>query len=177
MPMGERRLSDPLTIEQLRAALDYDPNTGIFIWKHRPECPPFWNGRWVDRAAGVTDKGYRVVTVNRIRYQASRLAWLFVYGEWPENLIDHANGDTSDNRIANLRDATFSQNGGNMRMPQRNKSGFKGVSWDKRRKKWAAQIGVRGNYYNLGSFNTAEEAHDAYCRAAARLHGEFARFG
>ena len=175
--MAKTRLDYSITPEQLRAALDYDPLTGVFKWKHRPECPPFWNGRWAGRDAGVTDNGYRVVTVNRNRYPASRLAWLFVYGEWPENLIDHANGDTGDNRIANLRDATTSQNGGNMRMPQRNKSGFKGVSWVEKRKKWAAQIGVRGKYYNLGSYDTAKEAHEAYCRAAARLHGEFARFG
>ena len=174
--MAELRLDDSLTLEQLRAALDYDPGTGIFTRKHRLECPPHWNGRWVGKPAGVVDKGYRVVTINYVRYQASRLAWLFVYGEWPENLIDHVNSDTDDNRITNLRDATFSQNGGNMRTPHRNTSGFKGVSWSERRKKWAAQIGARGRYYNLGSFNTAEEAYDAYCKAAARLHGEFARF-
>ena len=87
------------------------------------------------------------------------------------------NGDTGDNRIANLRDATFSQNGGNMRTPQqRNTSGFKGVSWSEGRKKWTTSIGVRGKYYNLGHFSTPEEAHEAYCAAAVKFHGEFAKF-
>lgn len=174
--MAEPRINDPLTVEQLRAVLDYDPDSGIFKWKHRPECPGCWNARWAWKPAGVTDKGYKVVTINRIRYQASRLAWLFVHGEWPGNLIDHVNGDTGDDRITNLRNATTSQNGGNMRLPHRNTSGFKGVFWSAKRKKWRAQIGVRGQYYDLGSFNTAKEAHDAYCKAAARLHGDYARF-
>ena len=75
--MAFTRINDPLTAAQLRAMLDYDPLTGVFTWKHRPECPPFWNARWAGKSAGVTDHGYRYVTINQslqIRSQSPRVA-------------------------------------------------------------------------------------------------------
>ena len=93
----------------------------------------------------------------------------------PENMIvDHINGNVLDNRRSNLRICTKHQN--TMNKIVTNTSGYKGVSWHKRDKKWQAQIKI--NYVNihLGLFSTPELAHKAYCEAAIKYHGEFARF-
>lgn len=90
---------------------------------------------------------------------------------------DHVNHATLDNRRANLRVATAAQNSQNQSMRADNSSGFKGVSWAKRQKKWTAQIGAYGKKKGLGYFDSPEAAHEAYCAAAARLHGEFACAG
>lgn len=95
--------------------------------------------------------------------------------EYPISEIDHINLDPSDNCWTNLRLATHSQNGSNKRRAAGNTSGFKGVSWDKNRKKWAAKIKVKGKAMTLGRFNTAETAYDAYCDAARKHFGQFAR--
>ena len=110
------------------------------------------------------------------RYLAHRLAWFYVYGEWPRKGLDHINRDRLDNRIANLREADHAQNVQNRGPMSNNKSGFKGVFFNPRHTQpWQAQITARGQYFNLGRYATAEEAHEAYKEAAARLHGEFAR--
>ena len=94
----------------------------------------------------------------------------------PENMsVDHINGDGLDNRRANLRLATNAENMWNMRRPARNTSGYKGVSWNKRISKWKAQIQVKGKIMHLGSFDDPQKAHAAYCDAAARHFGEYAR--
>lgn len=161
-----------LTAERLRAMLHYDPETGLFTRigtrKRRP-----------NRAGGVgyvTPFGYLHIRINCCgMFSAHRLAWLYVYGEWPDGVIDHINGDATDNRIVNLRVATQAQNSANQGKQCRNTSGYKGVYWDKRRSKWMAQIGVQGRYKYLGRYDTAEEAHEAYREGCLRFHGEFAR--
>lgn len=90
-------------------------------------------------------------------------------------LVDHINGNGLDNRRANLRLANKSQNVQNVGIKRSNTSGYKGVSFHKRRKKWDARISVSGHQHCLGTFDTPEEAHKAYCDAAKRYHGEFAR--
>jgi len=89
--------------------------------------------------------------------------------------VDHRNGDGLDNRKSNLRLVTRSQNMSNRRVNQNNTSGFKGVSWNKRKSKWQSQIQQNRSRKRLGYFHTPEEAHAAYCEASARLHGEFGR--
>lgn len=84
---------------------------------------------------------------------------------------------TLDNRRSNLRVASHAQNSQNKGLQANNKSGFKGVSWAKRQKKWTAHIGANGKHKNLGYFADPEEAHDAYCAAAKALHGEFTNAG
>ena len=88
--------------------------------------------------------------------------------------VDHINHDTLDNRKCNLRLATKSENMMNRRRAKSNSSGLKGV-YKKSKNKWYAIITVRGERINLGTFDTSEEAHEAYCKAALELHGEFAR--
>lgn len=130
------------------------------------------------RVAGTAKKlpgGRRYIGIDGRQYLASRLVWLYVHGEWPSKNVDHINGDAADDRICNLRLAEQSQNMANIGRPAHNTSGFKGVSFDKTRQKWVAQIKENKTHHFLGRFSTPEEAHAAYCEAAHRLHGDFAR--
>jgi hypothetical protein len=106
-----------------------------------------------------------------------RLVWLWVKGHYPDSglTIDHINGDRGDNRFANLRPATNSQQKANCGLRATNTSGYKGVSWDKPSRKWRAKINSNGTEHRLGLFASPEAAYKAYCDAAARLHGDFAR--
>ena len=111
-------------------------------------------------------------TVMAIAY---RLAWLLAYRQAPPSVIDHINGDPSDNRLTNLRRATQSQNLANAKIPVNNTSGLKGVCWDRNRRKWAAKIGKDRKSYHLGLFDCPKEAHEAYMKAANEMFGEFSR--
>jgi hypothetical protein len=89
--------------------------------------------------------------------------------------VDHIDGDGLNNRRSNLRFATTAQNSANRGKQKNNTSGFKGVRWHKRDKRWRAVIGINGKTKQIGSFKTPEAAYDAYCAAARELHGVFAR--
>jgi hypothetical protein len=92
----------------------------------------------------------------------------------PPAEIDHINGLPADNRLANLRLATHAENGRNSRR-RKSSSGLKGTHWRPERNVWVGQIKKDGKRFFLGHFATAEEAHAAYVKAAAELHGQFAR--
>ena len=159
--------------EFIREYLSYDPETGIFTWIKRPN-PNVPSGT---RAGSVNpDTGYRLIHFKRVNYTCGRLAWFFAHGESPDRLIDHINGDRDDNRIANLRPATYLQNSANQKGWSRLDLP-KGVSRIKSRKKpYCAKLRIGGAIRYVGYFATAEEAHAAYCRAAVEHFGEFARF-
>jgi hypothetical protein len=159
-----------LTQAQLREVLDYDPETGVFTRLVR-------GGRClVGEVAGYArPDGYRIIQVKGRNYRASRLAWLWMTGEWPAVYVDHINCVRDDNRWSNLRPASETQNMGNARKRADNTSGLKGVCWDAERGKWKAQIGVGGRSKGIGRFDTLEEAHAAYIAAAEKRFGEFAR--
>lgn len=160
-----------ITVERLKAVVRYDPESGAFIWvsptSDRVRCGAI--------AGSVTKLGYRAIMIDKKRYMAHRLAWLWVHGRWPNGEIDHINGDGLDNRISNLREATHAENMLNRKRTSTCRSGFKGVSWHKGGRKWKAQIGYQGKWYALGLYECPVEAHKAYVAAAHRLHGEFAR--
>ncbi len=118
--------------------------------------------------------GYRIIRWGRRLMLAHRVAWAMIYGEWPI-LIDHINGDKADNRIANLRLATKSQNAFNSKGHKDGASGVKGVSWNKQARKWGARITINGKYKHIGLFQSIKAAAAAYSDAAHRFHGEFAR--
>lgn len=90
--------------------------------------------------------------------------------------IDHINGNGLDNRRDNIRLATHTQNMRNTKLRKNNKTGYKGVMWNTRRRKFQTYITVNSKLIYLGQFDLAEEAHKAYCDAAVKYHGEFARF-
>lgn len=146
----------------VRAALDYDPSTGVFIRKSK-------NPRWFGKPAGtLVGSGYIYIHVAGRSIPAHRLAWLCVTGEMPRGHIDHIDGDPTNNRISNLRDVDRATNLQNRRRPERgNKSGFLGVVPNKRR--WSAQLQVNGRAVHLGTFDTPALAHTAYVEAK-RIH-------
>lgn len=161
----------PCTAEHLRELLDYDPYTGLFRWKIASKQTPWLSGQV---AGFIEQQGYWIIVIDRQIYKAHRLAWLYVYGEWPKNQIDHVNGNRSDNRLENLRAATQAQNQQNVGLTRRNNSGYKGVHWKSSHKKWCAQIRRDGHRVNLGHFDTAELAAAAYEQASKQMHGDFA---
>ena len=160
-----RRMSKPapaskhsLSIDRVRELLDYDPESGEFKWKPRP-------------AGHRRASGYVSITIDGIEVKAHQLAWFITHGEWPKTMIDHINGNTSDNRIANLRDATHKINAQNRRKAAASsRSRLLGVTWHKQRNKWMADIYHDGRKKYLGLFETQEEAHNAYLEAKRLLH-------
>lgn len=164
-----------ITQAELKDRLDYDPETGVFTRKYREGAPKEWNGRYAGTRAGTPLRPYRRISIDKAWYYEHVLAWLYVYGEFPDISLDHINCDGSDNRIANLRKATPKQNNGNMPLRSDNKSGFKGVYWNKARNSWQANICLDGKTRYLGLFADIEDAKAAYWNAAVESHGEFAR--
>jgi hypothetical protein len=158
----------PVSQARLRELLRYDPATGVFIWLINKS-----NRVEFGTVAGsiVEDRGYRSIRIDGRPYRAHRLAWLWMTGEWPSHGIDHINGIPGDDRWANLRAATQSQNLANMRKSSRNTSGFKGVFWHSGARKWRARL----KSIHLGYFDCPAAAHEAYMRAAREHFGEFAR--
>lgn len=114
-----------------------------------------------------------MISVDGRRYAASNLAWLYMTGEMPSKLVDHRNQNKIDDRWDNLRLATRSQNVANTGPRANNACGIKGVSWDKKRSRWRAQIRREG-FLKVTVHRTIEEAAASYQRMAAELYGEFA---
>lgn len=161
-----------LTQESLRSMLLYDPETGIFTWR---ACRTSLVA--AGSVAGSMDtKGYVKISIAPRVYAAHRLAFLYMLGRWPHDQVDHADKNKSNNRWANLRDATQSQNVGNQSLRKSNSSGFKGVYWHKRDRNWQAQIMLAGRSKSLGAFDCPAAAHFSYVVAAQSKYGEFARF-
>ncbi|MDR6393480.1 AP2 domain-containing protein [Paraburkholderia phenoliruptrix] len=94
-----------------------------------------------------------------------------------ERIVDHIDGNRLNNQKANLRICTHAQNLRNQKRRRDNTTGYKGVTFDVKAGRFHAQIRNNGARKHLGHFDTAEEAHAAYCAAALELHGEFANFG
>lgn len=158
-------------LEVVKDLINYDSATGLFTWKKSS------GGKAAGTEAGGLDAtGYKRIRINTRKYQAQRLAWLLVTGEDPGDLhVDHINSNPSDNSFANLRLASNKENACNRGAPKNSTSGYKGVTWKKSKNKWNAQIQSNGIKKNLGYFDTAEDAHAAYCEASTKLHGDFGR--
>ena len=165
------------TAEYLRECFDYNPNTGRLMWKERP-LKHFKNKRYFSRfkkmyagktAGTLMPDGYIVVRVNRTGYQASRVIWAMIHGAFPTEQIDHINHYRSDNRICNLREATSTENNRNRTLANNNTSGFVGVTWSRRQRKYKAMIGLNGVQKYLGYFDTKNDAKAAYIAEAKRI--------
>jgi hypothetical protein len=151
-----------LTQQELKDLLNYDPDTGLFEWISRR------GGTRSDLHAGYRHgTGYLAIKVKGKCYKAHRLAWLYVYGKWPDHEIDHINGKRDDNRISNLRDVRKGENQQN----QRAKEGkYPGVSWHKRDKCWVAAIKHNKVRTHLGYFDDPKKAFEAYLLAKKVFH-------
>lgn len=160
-----------LTQADLVDLLHYDPETGHFTRKKSTAI----GMKAGDRAHSIDSHGYVRFGVKGRNYRAHRLAWLYMTGEWPKEQIDHINCVRSDNRWANLRAATRTENLRNQKTRSGNKSGFKGVSFNAMANKWVACIRVKRKTIFLGYFESAQAAHEAYQADAVKRFGEFAR--
>jgi len=152
-------LNETLSADEVRALVDYDPQTGRFRYR---------SGR--GKGGTRTKDGYIQLKLGPKLYFAHRVAWVYVHGYWPPEGMDHKSGDRADNRLANLRLANAAENAQNL-APQRGRSSQRsGVTWHKGDQRWQAQIRSDGRYLYLGSYSTEEAAAAAYAAAKARLH-------
>lgn len=159
-------MSEILTQKRLKDLLSYNPESGLFTRLNKKQSPI---GKTKDRY------GHLNITVDGKRYKAHRLAWLYLYGEFPIGFIDHINGVSDDNRCVNLRVVTNTQNLQNQKIRSTNTSGYKGVSWNKQRLKWKAECCANYITTVIGYFDTPEEASKAYNAFAKVAHGAFYR--
>lgn len=142
--------------DRIRELFEYNPSTGLFYRKE-------------DQTRFVLGP----LKVDGQTHEVARYIWLWVFGFIPKNmLVEHKDRDRTNNKLNNLRLASYSENGYNLLY--HNQHGYKGVTYDPLRKKcWRAQIRINGIKTNLGRFLTKEEAATAYAEAAKKYHGEF----
>ena len=161
--------------QKIHECCSYDLSTGVFVWNGKTgtdasSCA--WNATVSGKVIGRPDKdGYLIM---RIRHEGKkrylrlhRVAWLMVYGCWPEGDIDHINHDRADNRIENLRSVTRSINHRNMTRSTRNSSGVVGVS--RLGEKWRARFFHNGSERRVGYFSSVEDAEAALREARAKV--------
>ena len=157
-----------ITPELMRECIDYNPDTGEIRWKVRPlhhfanlNAHSTWNAKYPGKL-WVTSKynGYVRAKISMKWVRGHRAAWLVTHGEWPEHQLDHIDGDRSNNRLANLRQASMSTNCKNQGLQKRNKTGRIGVHFrpDGRVRPWLATIGSEGKIIHLGTFSTKDKA-------------------
>lgn len=155
-----------ITQSDVRRHLLYAPETGVFI-----RLVSKWATKIGKPTGTIDSSGHVQIKIDGRLYLAHRLAWLYMYGEWPDLLVDHINGNSKDNRIANLRLATRRQNAHNRHRAQSNNStGLLGVSFDRTEGKYFAQIIDSGNKKFLGYFKDGGSAHEAYLKEKAMVH-------
>lgn len=168
-------LTKEIDFDTLRRLLDYSPDEGIFTWKYRPRESRTWNTQFANKRAGwVAQDGYRRIRIFNVAYLEHRLVWFWLYGRWPSVTIDHINLIRSDNRLCNLREADYIQQKHNVGLRSDNMSRLKGVRKDGFNS-WEARITHNKSLMSLGRFDCPAAAFFAYCIAADKFHGEFAR--
>lgn len=155
-------MANELTAEEVLALLlpllEYQPLTGLFIWRRSNKFAKHVKAGMV--AGHVHKDGYTRINVVGRQRKAHRLAWLFTYGEWPIGQVDHKNGAKSDNRISNLRDTDNRGNGSNK---QHHRDGKPvGVGFQKNTGMWRARIKIDGKERFLGDFTDMSAAALAY---------------
>lgn len=157
-----------VSVEEAHRVWRYDPDTGLLYWRISP-CNPIPAG---SEAGNISDEGYYRISYQRSRYMAHWIVWALVTGSWPTTLIDHKDNDGTNNRFANLREATKYRNAANRRRAAEHRDKLRGVYFRRNRGTWVA---VCAREY-VGSYATEREAHEAWKKAAVTHYGEFARF-
>jgi hypothetical protein len=169
-----------ITQKYLHEALSYDQETGVFTWLDDRPVSHFknehgrsiWKARRAGKPAGYKgNRGYIQIGIYGKLISAHRLAWCYVYGNMPDDQIDHIDGDPINNQISNIRAVTNAENSKNQKRYKNNSSGVVGVYWDKRGEKWMSKIKVDGNQIYLGLFDKIEDA--AAARKSAELEYGF----
>lgn len=162
-----------ISLETVREWLDYNPDTGVFLWKKANS-----NRVKVGAEAGYLEAaGYRVISIEKVDYKAHRLAFLMMTGIPARNEIDHIDGNPTNNKWQNLREANRNQNLHNTRLSANNKSGIKGVHWDKQKNAWCAEFKAYYKRYHVGFFKDIQKASDAIRLARETIHREYANHG
>ncbi len=158
-----------LTVDRLKTLLDYSPDTGTFTWLKVTS-----NRAAVGHVAGnlCPGRGYIRIGVDGKNHHAHRLAFLWVNGAWPTGVVDHIDGNRSNNAFSNLRDTTPATNQQNRRKSSKNNPHkLLGVSQPPGYKhKWIAKIYTKGKTTLLGAFPSPDEAHTAYLASKRKLH-------
>lgn len=186
MPWRLPRHCKPLPSQTyLHECFTYDPVTGDLRWRERPRAHfanakgcSVYNTQYAGKPAGsVATTGHVRVAMRgpngtMLKLLVHRVVWKWMTGEDPPPMIDHPK-DPADNRWRHLRAATHRQNAQNRRVSKNARSGLKGVYTSPKRKRFVAKIRVNGCRIHLGSFDTPEAAHAAYCEAARKHFGEF----
>ena len=151
--------------DEIKAILRYEPETGVFYWVANT-----YRQNRIGKVAGTNKSdGRRHINIKDKPYLSYRLAWVYMTGSEPKGVIDHIDGDPSNDRWSNLRDVSHRANSQNQRGPMRdNKCGLLGVT--RHRKKFAAHIKFGGIDRHIGVFDTPEQAHDAYLSAKREYH-------
>jgi hypothetical protein len=144
--------------QRILLIVEYDHETGLFRRLVASKGCSLKIG-WTK--GSLSYRGYRKMNLLKKSYELHRIAWLIYYGDWPKKNIDHINGDKSDNRICNLRDATVVENARNSGMSRANTSGHIGVRYYERYGKWRAEIKVNYRNIHLGLFDTMDQAIEA----------------
>lgn len=187
--MKKLEFKDDITFDKVSALLRYDNISGKLFWKERTpdsckdnqsrpskKMADRWNRVKAGKEAGCYRCPHSVgVRIGNRLYGAHRLAWLLYYGEWPKGFVDHIDRNPKNNTIENLRVVTHAENHRNRAKQSNNKSGYKGVFFNRQCKKWNAKINVNGKPHHLGFFDNPYDAHLAYIDGANTFHGKYAR--
>ena len=155
-------LKPKLTQERLMQVLFYEPETGDWFWRH--------NGK----IAGTPfNGGYNQIMIDTSKYMASHLAFLYMTGHMPKDTADHKDRNPANDTWTNLREATQAEQNRNRIRRYKNQAGFTGVKREPSGR-YRAHIKISGKTIHLGMFDKAEDAAEAYKKAAIHYYGEFA---
>jgi hypothetical protein len=169
-------------LEDLERLFEYNEHTGKIYWRERSveefynsRSHKAWNTHFSGKEAGSKHyvNGYiEIRCPDKKLYKAQRIAWKLYHKTEPAVIIDHINGNTSDNRITNLRESSHQENSRNMKGVS--ETGYKGVTYSKTKKSYVVNYCVADTTYVKGGFNTAEDAAREYDKIVKDLYGDFA---
>ena len=157
-------------ITQTMIKENFDYKDGELYWKVSPHGKIKINAL----VGTINPKGYKITKLNGKCYRNHRIIFLMFHGYLP-NCIDHIDGNSLNNKIENLRVASFSENGLNSKKPSNNTSGIKNVTWHKKLKKWRVRIAINKKMKTIGNYSDIELADLVAHEVRNKYHKEFAR--